>query len=75
MKDEEIQKIAFRTRYGHHEYLMMSFKVTGALVVFMNYMNRIFSMFLYKFVVVFINDILIYSKSHEEHEEHMQQVL
>jgi len=66
---------AFRSRYGHYEYVVMPFGVTNAPVVFMDYMNRIFRPFLDKFVVVFINDILIYSKTQEEHAEHLRLVL
>jgi hypothetical protein len=66
VKDEDMQKTAFRTRYGHYEYEVMPFSVTNAPGVFMEYMNRIFHAFLDKFVVVFIDDILIYSKTEEE---------
>src|SRR3954469_21221526 len=72
VKEDDIQKTAFRTRYGHYEYSVISFGVTNAPGVFMEYMNRIFHTYLDRFVVVFIDDILIYSKSEEEHEEHLR---
>jgi hypothetical protein len=75
VKAEDIQKTAFRTRYGHYEYSVMPFGVTNAPGVFMEYMNRIFHDYLDKFVVVFIDDILIYSKSKEDHAEHLKVVL
>lgn len=71
MKDEDVQKTTFRTRYGHYEYLVMSFGVSNAPGVFMEYMNRIFHTYLDHFVVAFIDYILIYSKSEEEHDEHL----
>jgi len=75
VKDEDMQKTAFRTHYGHYEYSVMPFGVTNAPGVFMEYMNRIFHAYLDRFVVVFIDDILIYSKSEEEHAEHLRIVL
>ena len=75
IKDEDIPKSTFRTRYGHYEFLVMPFGLTNALAVFMDYMNRIFRSCLDKFVVVFINDILIYSRTLQEHKIHLHLVL
>jgi len=63
VKADDVQKLAFRSRYGHYEYVVIPFGVTNALTVFMDYMNMIFRPFLDKFVVVFIDDILIYSRT------------
>lgn len=75
VKDEDILKTAFRTRYSHYEYSVMTFGVSNSPGVFMEYMNRIFHAYLDQFVVVFINDILVYSKSDEDHDGHFHIVL
>ncbi|WVZ84290.1 hypothetical protein U9M48_031340 [Paspalum notatum var. saurae] len=75
IREEDIPKIAFSTRYGLYEYLVMSFGLTNAPAFFMYMMNSVFMNELDKFVVVFIDDILIYSKSEKEHEEHLKIVL
>src|SRR3954471_23426453 len=72
---EDIPKTAFTTRYGLYEYTIMSFGLTNAPSYFINLMNKIFMDFLDKFVIVFIDDILIYSKSEEEHELHLRTIL
>ena len=66
IKDEDIFKTTFRIRYGHYEFVVMPFGLTNASVVFMCLMNNVMHKYLDKFVVVFIDDILIYSKSEEE---------
>ena len=65
IKDEDIYKTAFRTRYGHYEFVVMPFGMTNALAAFMCLMNSVLHKNLYKFVLVFIYDILVYSKNKE----------
>jgi hypothetical protein len=75
IQEKDVQKTMFRTRYGHYKFLVMPFGLTNALAAFMDMMNRIFCELVDRCVVVFINDILIYSKSQEEHEDHLRTVL
>ncbi|KAA0056190.1 ty3-gypsy retrotransposon protein [Cucumis melo var. makuwa] len=75
IKDGDVPKTAFRSRYGHYEFIVMSFGLTNAPAVFIDCMNKVFREFLDTFVIVFIDDILIYSKKEAEHEEHLRHVL
>ncbi|GJR54475.1 putative nucleotidyltransferase, ribonuclease H [Tanacetum coccineum] len=75
VREEDIPKTAFRTRYGHYEFVVMPFGLTNALTIFMDLMNRVCRPMLDKSVIVFIDDILVYSKSKEEHEAHLREVL
>nr|AAT73648.1 putative polyprotein [Oryza sativa Japonica Group] len=75
IKEEDIPKTAFTTRYGLFECTVMSFRLTNAPAFFMNLMNKVFMEYLDKFVVVFIDDILIYSQTKEEHEKHLRLAL
>nr|GFC52598.1 putative reverse transcriptase domain-containing protein [Tanacetum cinerariifolium] len=75
VREQNISKTAFRTRYGHYEFQVMPFRLTNAPVVFMDLMNWVCRPYLDKFVIVFIDDILIYSKDEKEHEEHIKAIL
>ncbi|GJU66497.1 putative reverse transcriptase domain-containing protein [Tanacetum coccineum] len=75
VRDKDIPKIAFRTQYGHYEFQVMPFGLTNVPVVFMDFMNRVCKPYLDKFVIVFIDDILIYSRNEKEHEEHLKTIL
>nr|GEX57623.1 putative reverse transcriptase domain-containing protein [Tanacetum cinerariifolium] len=75
VREEDIPKTTFRTRYGHFEFTVMPFGLTNAPAVFMDLINRVCKPYLDKFVIVFIDDILIYSRSEEEHEAHLKTIL
>jgi hypothetical protein len=75
IKEEDIHNTSYRTRYGNYEFVVVSFGLTNEPVVFMCLVNGIFRNYLDKFVIAFLDDILIYSKSEEEHEHHLRLVL
>ena len=75
VRETDIPKAAVRTRYGHFAFTVMPFRLTNALAVFMNLMHRVFQPYLDQFVVVFVDDILVYSLSKWEHEYHLRIVL
>ncbi|GJX19956.1 putative reverse transcriptase domain-containing protein [Tanacetum coccineum] len=75
VRKEDILKTAFRTRYGHYEFQVMPFGLTNAHAVFINLMNRVCKPYLDKFMIVFIDEIMIYSKNKQEHEEHRKLIL
>ncbi|TYJ98743.1 ty3-gypsy retrotransposon protein [Cucumis melo var. makuwa] len=75
IRDSDIHNISFRFRYGHYEFIVMSFGLINAPAVFMDFMNRVFKDFLDMFVIVFIDDILIYSKTEAKDKKHLHRVL
>ena len=75
VKEVDVLKTAFRTRYGHYEFLVMPFGSTNAPAEFMDLMNRVFRPYLDQLVVVFIDDIMVYSRDEQEHEQHLKIVL
>ena len=75
IKDVDVIKTAFRMRYRHYEFLVMLFGLTNAPAAFMDLMNRVFRSFFDRFVVVFIDDILVYSKDRKDHDTHLRVVL
>lgn len=75
IREEDIPKTTFRTRYGHYEFLVMPFELTNTLAIFMDLIHWVFNLFLDRFIIVFIDDILIYFRNQEEHGNHQRTLL
>ena len=75
IKDADVHNTTFRTQYGHYEFLVMPFGLTNAPAAFMDLMNCVFRLYVDRFIVVFIDDILVYSKDREDHDTHLRGVL
>ena len=75
MRGEDVTKAAFWTRYWHYEFMVMSYGLTNALAAFMDLINRVFRNYLYSFVIVFIDEILVYLKNEGDHRGHLSMVL
>ena len=75
MREEDVEKTAFWTRYGHYEFMVMPFGLTNTPAVFMDLMNEVCGLMLDRSVIVFIDDILVYSKTRENHEKHLDELL
>ena len=75
IKNEDVNKTAFRTWYGHYNFLVLQFGLTNAPAAFMDLMNRVFQLYVDRFVMVFIDDIHVYSKDREDHDTHLRVVL
>jgi hypothetical protein len=75
VRSENVQKITIKTRYGHYDFLVMPFSLANTPSIFMDLMNQVFHDFLNRFVVVFIDDLLIYSANHQDHASHLRSVL